>query len=357
MSMGIIIGFFIVCLAIVFIALVFLTNKKINKYGSEERTKQLKKKSYVYLLCVAVMIVMFLCVPFSFQTVEAGEVAVVKQLGKIVDVRTSGTYFDFWLIRTYDVYDAKVQEINISTQAYTSDSQPMQIELTVQFQIQADNVKEIASNYGKLQLLSSRIQNVSVERTKAILSGYKAETLIAERASVSPAVEQAIREALSDKYYVTFNAAVLTDISFSDAFEAAVEAKMTAEQNKLQAEYENEKKVAAAKAELEVTKTLAEAKLAAAEGDAKAQLAISEAEAKSIALKSLEIARMMGFEIKQNNGSDGATTYYIDFEGKSIEEIEQISAYLKWLEYLAVWDGNLPNVLVTDGNASIMITP
>jgi regulator of protease activity HflC (stomatin/prohibitin superfamily) len=51
-------------------------------------------------------------------------------------------------------------------------------------------------------------------------------------------------------------------MDFSDAFEQAVEEKMIAEQNKLKADYENEKKVATAKAN-------AEAKILEAEAEAK----------------------------------------------------------------------------------------
>ncbi len=337
---------------IVILAIIVFKDKKVRNVSTSAR-KKIKICTIVLIACTA----LFALVPASIHTVDAGTVAVVKQLGKIQNVRTAGTYFDFWLIRTYDVYDAKVQEISIQTQAYTSDSQPMDIALTVQFQIQTDKVEEIASNYGQLQLLSSRIQNVSIERTKAILSSYKAEDLIAQRANVSPAVEEAIRTAISDKYYVTFNAAVLTDISFSDAFEAAVEAKMTAEQNKLQAEYENQKKIAAAEAELEVAKTQAEAKIAAAEGDAEAKLAIAEAEAKALKMKAVEIARALGFTINESAQTDGTIVYEIDFTGKTPEEIALIQDYLKYQEYLATWDGKLPDTLVTDGSATVMITP
>ena len=107
--------------------------------------------------------------------------------------------------------------------------------LTVQFQIRQDNVQDIAIDYGSLTALTNRIQSVAIERTKAELSKYQAEVLIATRENISPSVESTISQAIGDKYYVTFKSAVLTDISFSDAFEAAVEAKMMAQQEKLQA--------------------------------------------------------------------------------------------------------------------------
>jgi regulator of protease activity HflC (stomatin/prohibitin superfamily) len=111
--------------------------------------------------------------------------------------------------------------------------------------------------------------------------------IIADRASISPAVEDAIKEAVGEEYFVNVNTVVLTNIDFSDAFEQAVEDKMIAEQAKLKAEYENEKKVAQAEAEaaaklkeaeaaIEIAKAESEAKKIAAEGEAKANKIITE---------------------------------------------------------------------------------
>ena len=55
--------------------------------------------------------------------------------------------------------------------------------------------------------------------------------------------------------------------------------------------------------------------------------------------------------------ADGIVTaieYEINFEGKSAEEIKLITEYLKYIEYLAKWDGKLPTVMSGD-SASIMI--
>ncbi|MGN1040883.1 MAG: hypothetical protein ACI4QL_05590 [Candidatus Fimimonas sp.] len=54
-------------------------------------------------------LLLLVLIPGSFHTVEAGTVAVVKQMGVIAEVESPGTYFDFWLIRKYEIYDSKVQ--------------------------------------------------------------------------------------------------------------------------------------------------------------------------------------------------------------------------------------------------------
>ena len=257
-------------------------------------------------------LLMFL-IPGSFHTVEAGTVAVVKRMGVISAVEAPGTYFDFWLISKYETYDAKVRQVEINTDAYTLDSQSMDISMVVQFQIRQDNVKEIALNYGGMEALTNRIQSVAVERTKATLSKYQAEKLIEQRSSISPTVEREISDAIGDKYYVTFNSAVLTDITFSDAFEAAVEAKMMAQQEKLQAQYENEKK----KEQAETALYVAQQEAPDAEGENKF-----------------------------------TTVYRIEYD--ETHTGADIAEYMKYIEYMSKWNGELPQVVA--GENGFMIT-
>lgn len=215
------------------------------------------------IICFLVCLGAFALVPFSFHTVDTGEIAVVKHLGEAREIRTAGTHFDLWVTEKYQIYDAKVQNIDISTAAYSSDAQTMTIQMTMQFQIMGDKVMDVARQYGSLEVLQSRIQAIAIEKAKATLSAHKAMDIISDRASMSPAVEDAIRQAIGTDYYVNVVAVVLTNIDFSDAFEQAVEEKMIAEQLQLKAEYENQTKVAQAEAE-------AKAKLIAAEATSKA---------------------------------------------------------------------------------------
>lgn len=306
-------------------------------------------------------LILVILIPASFHTVDAGSVAVVKQMGVITDVEGPGTYFDFYLTRKYEEYDAKVQQVEIRMDAYTSDAQSMDVSMVVQFQIRQDNVEEIAINYGGLTALTNRIQSVAIERTKATLSKYQAEKLIEERNTISPTVEQEISKAIGDKYYVTFNSAVLTDITFSDAFEAAVEAKMMAQQEKLQAQYENEKKKEQADTALYVAEQDAKALVAKAQAQADAQVASAKAEAEAIMLKSVEIARMLGYTVNEKeqtvigeNGAEStAVTYEIVYDATHTGA--DVAEYMKYIEYLSVWDGSLPQVVAGDGGFMITV--
>ena len=344
--------FTILFLALIAVGVLFSV-KSFMKGGS-------KKIKPATIALVAVGVIGLSVIPASFHTVETGEIAVVKHLGDAQKVRTPGTYFDFCLTETYDYYDAKVQNLEVRTQAYSKDAQTMDIAMTVQYQIRKDNAIDIANHYGSVEVMANRIEAIAVEKTKAKLSSYSAMEIIETRSEISPLVEEAIKAAVDEDYYVDIVTVVLTNIDFSDAFEQTVEDKMIAEQEKMKAEYEKETAIVNAEKELEVAKLEAQAKLERAKADAEAQIAIAEAEAKAIKLKSIEAARALGFAITEENvmGEDGLTVvgveYEIDFTGKSADEIKLITEYLKYIEYLDKWDGELPSVMTGD-SASIMI--
>ncbi|MBQ4269262.1 MAG: hypothetical protein IJB97_06415 [Clostridia bacterium] len=349
-----VLGFVLFLLVAVFVLAAILKSGKLR--WRKNFLKQSKSGAIVSGVLAGVFGVALVFVPASFKTVEAGQVAVVKELGKAVTVRTAGTYFDFWVTKTYAYYDATVQNLEIETSAYSKDAQTMDIRMTVQYQINSEKAINIANEYGSLHTLSNRIQSVATEKAKARLSSYSAMNIIETRAEISPQVETDIKAAIGDNYFVTINTVVLTNIDFSDAFEKIVEDKMVAEQEKLKAEYEKETAIINAEKELEVAKKNAEATVAKAEADAEAQKLVAQAEAQAIAYKSIEVARMLGFTILETSSGE-TTEYRIDFTGKSDEEIKLISEYLKYVEYLDAWDGKLPSTVVTDSTGSSIILP
>ena len=248
MAIGIIVGI------VLFIAAIGLFIGAYKLYDNGHTAGQV-----VCLILAIICCLSFIIVPFSFHTVNSGELAVVRRLGKITGVRDAGTNFDLWVTTSYQKYDTKVQNVEITTAAYSSDAQTMDVAMTLQYQVMPDKVTEIAMQYGTLDVLQSRIQSIVVEKTKAVLSSHKAMDIIANRASISPEVEQAIKDAVDTDYFVSITAVVLTNIDFSDAFETAVEDKMIAEQAKLKAEYDNETKIAKAQADAQALMIAAEA--------------------------------------------------------------------------------------------------
>ena len=291
----------------------------------------LRKRSITGFVIAIIGIVGFVLVPWNFHQVETGEVAVVRNMGKIEGTRDSGVHFDFWMTNSYQTYDTKIRSLSIETQAYSQDAQTMTIQMSVHYQIDPSKAVEIASKYGSLEILENRITGKAIQETKDVLTKRGAEKIIEERNLISQEVADAVESAIGADYYVDIQTVALTNIDFSDAFEKAVEEKMVAAQKKLQAEIENDMKIAAAKAEADAK--LEEAKL-------KVDIATQEAEAAKIkASNEAEIK-----EIQANAEAEARKIVSEVWKNMSDEARE---ATLKQLA-LEKWDGKLPETMVGD---------
>ena len=336
--------------------------------------------------------------PGSFHQVEAGQVAVVKSLGKVVNTRTPGTYFDFYMVNEYIVFDTTVQKLDIETVSYSSDAQTMEIQMTIQYKIDATKAENILTEYTNMTSLAQRIEKVADDNVKTVLSQYTAMKIIETRAKISPEVESVIKNEVDDKYYVTVTAVNLTDIQFTDEFEKSVENKVIAEQEK-------EAAITKAEQELEVAKLEAEAKIVAAQGDAESQKIIASASAEAMAIKIVELAKSLGFKVTEsyiqkietvttssidnslissstieeevttypnvgvkvtkdetNNTITTVTTtlentkYVIEYDAEHTEEdLKVVLEFVQYLEYLEKWDGKLPTVITGSEGVEIII--
>ena len=344
-----------VILGIIFFALMIggfvLGGIKLYQYHDSYGPKGEKSKLIIGIIGIIVGVVMLICfilIPFSYHQVDEGEIAVVKHYGEIVDTRESGLHYDLWITNTYEKLDTKVRQVDITTASYSNDKQTMDITMTIQYQIKRDQAKELVRHYGNLDTLEGRIQSVAIERTKAIMSTYTADKLIEERNIISVSVAEAVEFALGEAYYIDITNVALTNIDFSDAYEQAVEQKMIATQEVERAKAEAQKAEETAKGQLKVAEQEAEAKKVQAQAEAEAIRIKAEADAKAIEIKSLEVARMLGLTEVDAEGNEKIKSNITTDEAKLISE------YLQYIEYLATWDGKLPEVM-TDGNTLIQV--
>ena len=360
--------------------------------------KTTKKKNLVGGIISVAGLVLTILVPPSFHQVEAGQVAVVKSLGKVVGTRHPGTYFDFHLVNEYTYFDTTIQKLDVSTASYSSDAQTMEIQMTIQYKIDATKAENILTEYTNMTSLAQRIEKVADDNVKTVLSQYTAMKIIETRAKISPEVESVIKNEVDDKYYVTVTAVNLTDIQFTDEFEKSVENKVIAEQEK-------EAAITKAEQELEVAKLEAEAKIVAAQGDAESQKIIASASAEAMAIKIVELAKSLGFKVTEsyiqkietvttssidnslissstieeevttypnvgvkvtkdetNNTITTVTTtlentkYVIEYDAEHTEEdLKVVLEFVQYLEYLEKWDGKLPTVITGSEGVEIII--
>lgn len=390
--------FFIVIGISIFVLVAVNSNTK-SKKGMVDLTSSAKQKKKINTIAGVALVassLLALLIPSSFHQVEAGEVAVVKTLGKVNGTRMPGTYFDFYLFNDYIYFDTTIQKLEIRTSSYSSDAQTMDIEMTVQYKIDPTKAENILTEYISLDSLSQRIEKVADDNAKSILSKYTAMKIIETRASISPEVQEAVKLAIDEKYYATVTAVNLTNIDFTDEFEKSVEDKVIAEQQK-------EAAITKAEQELEVAKLTAQAKIVEAEGNAESQKIIARASAEAMALKIIELAKSTGFNVNEtylkkvettviNKESQkqissktieeetnvkpeesvnfvedettlttitttiAQTNYSIVYdETHTKEDLKIVLEFVKYLEYLEKWNGELPTVVAGDKGVDIII--
>ena len=396
---------FVLFVGVIFIGIIMLivANKDVMMTPKKKgvitvNDKATKKKNLVGGIISVAGLVLTILVPPSFHQVEAGQVAVVKSLGKVVGTRHPGTYFDFHLVNEYTYFDTTIQKLDVSTASYSSDAQTMEIQMTIQYKIDATKAENILTEYTNMTSLAQRIEKVADDNVKTVLSQYTAMKIIETRAKISPEVESVIKNEVDDKYYVTVTAVNLTDIQFTDEFEKSVENKVIAEQEK-------EAAITKAEQELEVAKLEAEAKIVAAQGDAESQKIIASASAEAMAIKIVELAKSLGFKVTEsyiqkietvttssidnslissstieeevttypnvgvkvtkdetNNTITTVTTtlentkYVIEYDAEHTEEdLKVVLEFVQYLEYLEKWDGKLPTVITGSEGVEIII--
>lgn len=228
--------------------------------------------------------------------------------------------------------DNRTQKVAITTSAFSSDIQQVDVQLSVNYSIDQETAQILYRTVGieyYNNIMFPRIQ----ENLKAVFSQYSAENLIAKRDSLSDSIAEATANDMK-RYGITIVSIAIEDIDFTDAFTNAVEAKQVAAQNKLTAETQQAQKtmeeqaaaeraiiaaeakakqdVIAANADLEVVKVQAEAALYAGEKEAEMNKRISESLAGDI---------IQYYWIKQWNGELPSTilgndaSYMIDLTG------------------------------------------
>lgn len=233
----------------------------------------INSKIILCAVAAAAVFLVFVFVPFGFVQVDAGEMAVVKTFGEVKGTKTAGLYWRNLATTSYEKYDIKTQQIVINNPVYTADAQVCDTQLLVQYKITPSKLKNIAIEYGSMDLHLDRLVKVAQEKTEVTLTAKTALQLVETRGTLSDQIRIQIKS-LEEQYYISIENVVLVDIAFSDAFEQAVEQKMQAQ-------------IAADKAKAEAERLLIEAKARLDAAEFEKQIAVVQAQADAEAMNIL----------------------------------------------------------------------
>ena len=253
----------------------------------------------------------------GFAKVPAGYRGVLLTWGKPSDkILDVGLNFIIPFVQNIELMNVQLQKAESSEDTATKDLQQVTTTVAVNFRLNPNMVNQIYSDL-RHDYVSRVIKPNIEESLKAATALYTAEELISLRTEVKASLDNILAERL-----VIFNIEVvsvsLTDFQFSPSFKAAIEAKVTAEQQALEAKNKLEQIRYEAQQQIIQAEALKNATVAIALGDA--QAVIIEADATAAAI--------------------GVITSQMTAE------------YAQYL-WLTQWDGKLPAVVGSDSGLII----
>ena len=255
-------------------------------------------KKIIKIAIIAVCAVLVIGVAIScFTVVSAGHTGVVLTFGAVEDnVLEEGLHFKAPFVQRVVQMNNRTQKIETEGSSSSKDLQIISYVVAVNYHVNNDSsatlYKNVGVDYGSVIIVPA-IQ----ESIKAVTAQYTAEELITKRQTVGDQIKVDLSEKINP-YGITVEIFNIVDFDFSEEFNAAVEAKQTAQQNALKAEQD----------------------LARIEVEAKQKITQAEAEAESIKLIQDALAE---------------SPDYVD--------------YVKWSK----WDGKLPTVM---GDSDILLS-
>lgn len=276
---------------------VILKSIKANEKEYPERdNSQLRLRMTLILIAIPVLIAI-LTVGFGFRIIGATEGAVVKTFGKPGNMLYAGLHIINPVTQTLQKYDLALQQIDLSYDAYTKEGQTVEVKSIVQYTIQRDHLRNIASEFGSQPILNDRIVRIAEAQSKVLFSEQGAMGLIEIRALLEEKTCALITNALGENYYVDIRKAEIVDIAFSEEFLRSISAKVQAEQEKLRAQTEAEKARIEADRDRDVAITQADAVLQSAKKHAEAAIEEAKGEAEAQRIRQ-EVWQSMSAEVR-----------------------------------------------------------
>lgn len=212
------------------------------------------------VLFLFVVIVLFGC----FGTVRSGEIGIKTRFSKAVGTIQPGLYFKKPFIEHVIQMDTQTQKEQVDATAASKDLQQVTATVAINFHVNPVDAITIFQTIGadyQARIIDPAIQ----ESIKSITANYTAEELITKREGAREEILNLLTTKLQP-LGVNVDALNIVDFKFSDTFNTAIEAKVTAEQNALaaqnklvQVQAEADQTVATAKAQAQAIQIQAQA--------------------------------------------------------------------------------------------------
>lgn len=237
-------------------------NTKTKDYADVEiNGAKIAKFFFLGLFVVIGLIVLF----GSFYVISAGERGVILTWGEVRPVAVEeGLHIKWPIAQEVIKVDIKTQKYEYESSAASKDLQTVTAKIATNYRLEGESVPNLYQTVG-LDYANRLIVPAEQEAVKSITAKYTAEELITKRENVRSEIKSLLHDKLIDRGIVIEEISIV-NFDFSSSFNAAIEAKVTAEQQALQqknileqVKYEAEQRVTKAEAEATAIRIQAEA--------------------------------------------------------------------------------------------------
>jgi regulator of protease activity HflC (stomatin/prohibitin superfamily) len=210
------------------------------------------------LATIAIIAAVLVVAASSFKVVGPGERGVLfSKFSGIKDVQLGeGLHFKLPFFEEIITIDVKVQKSQTDARAASKDLQNVSSTIAVNFHIDPSRAHKVYQEIGlsfKERIIDPAVQ----EAVKSVTAHFTAEELITRRSEVKDAIKASLTERLKE-FNIMVDEFSIVNFDFSHEFNAAIEAKQTAEQSALKAKrdldrikIEAEQRITQARAEAE----------------------------------------------------------------------------------------------------------
>lgn len=220
-------------------------------------------------------------------SVPAGHVGVVEHFGQVRESTLQPGFHMTGFFEHVHPVDIRTQRHNYNTEAFSSDIQQVGLMIAVNENISPDAAYKLYTTVG-MNYLENLLEPRLMENAKVVISKYTAESLIANREKLSAEVLVKMQADMT-QYGINVTAISIENIDFTDQYEAAIEAKQVATQEKQKAQTEQERMTMEAEQSAKRKKIEADAaaEVQKINADAEAYAIAAKAEAEAEANKKL----------------------------------------------------------------------
>ena len=210
------------------------------------------------LIATAVVVVLALALATSsFVIVDSGHVGVIRTLGAVqMEALPEGFHLKKPFMDVIEEIDVRLRKTESRATAASKDLQVVSTNVAVQYSLNGPVAPLTFQKIGRADVVETTlIAPAIMESVKAITAQYTAEELVTRRAEVKNGIQEAIEDFINTTLAqkeavgaVSLANVAITDFDFSAEFNRAIEDKVRAEQEALQAVNEKLRRVTQAEA-------------------------------------------------------------------------------------------------------------